>query len=224
MFKKILGVIGFLVLSCTANAGLIVNGTEWLDMSVTNGMSRLQVEQNVLTQAEYQDYEYASVTMINDLYIKMVGAHFVANDDIASGWIVINGLTTEEEMISEWFKTIAGSTNGDSINGHLFDNYSKGYIQTERNPSMGSHQAFNAGYFNMQYNDNDEYYAFFDRAASSWANLGSPVGNAVPVSWSSNSLSHALVRSVDVPEPSTLAIFALGMFGLASRKFKKNNL
>jgi len=30
-----------------------------------------------------------------------------------------------------------------------------------------------------------------------------------------------LVRSTDVPEPSTLAIFALGMIGLASRRFKK---
>jgi hypothetical protein len=30
------------------------------------------------------------------------------------------------------------------------------------------------------------------------------------------------VDSVDVPEPSTLAIFALGMIGLASRRFKKN--
>jgi hypothetical protein len=32
-----------------------------------------------------------------------------------------------------------------------------------------------------------------------------------------------LHRSVDVPEPSTLAIFALGMIGLASRRFKKQS-
>jgi hypothetical protein len=30
-------------------------------------------------------------------------------------------------------------------------------------------------------------------------------------------------KSVDVPEPSTLAIFALGMIGLASRRFKKQS-
>ena len=32
-----------------------------------------------------------------------------------------------------------------------------------------------------------------------------------------------LYRTVDVPEPSTLAIFALGMIGLASRRFKKQS-
>ncbi|WP_259367139.1 MULTISPECIES: PEP-CTERM sorting domain-containing protein [unclassified Colwellia] len=32
-----------------------------------------------------------------------------------------------------------------------------------------------------------------------------------------------LVRSANVPEPSTLAIFALGMIGLASRRFKKKS-
>jgi hypothetical protein len=30
-------------------------------------------------------------------------------------------------------------------------------------------------------------------------------------------------NQVDVPEPSTLAIFALGMIGLASRRFKKQS-
>jgi len=33
----------------------------------------------------------------------------------------------------------------------------------------------------------------------------------------------ALVRVTEVPEPSTLAIFALGMIGLASRRFKKQS-
>jgi len=42
-----------------------------------------------------------------------------------------------------------------------------------------------------------------------------------------NSTTHrmpiALYRSAQVPEPSTLAIFALGMIGLASRRFKKQS-
>ncbi|WP_440874820.1 PEP-CTERM sorting domain-containing protein [Thalassotalea sp. PLHSN55] len=33
----------------------------------------------------------------------------------------------------------------------------------------------------------------------------------------------ARANAAPVPEPSTLAIFALGMFGLVSRKFNKKN-
>lgn len=40
-------------------------------------------------------------------------------------------------------------------------------------------------------------------------------------SGSGSTLSRFSLNSTDVPEPSTLAIFALGMIGLASRRFKK---
>jgi hypothetical protein len=41
--------------------------------------------------------------------------------------------------------------------------------------------------------------------------------------WSSSKLSPAMftLHAVEVPEPTTLAIFALGMIGLVSRRFKK---
>ena len=39
----------------------------------------------------------------------------------------------------------------------------------------------------------------------------------------SNVIGSLLIRATHVPEPSTLAIFALGMIGLASRRFKKQS-
>ncbi|ASP47562.1 PEP-CTERM sorting domain-containing protein [Cognaticolwellia beringensis] len=82
-----------------------------------------------------------------------------------------------------------------------------------------------------------------------WFNAASPIFNGVnPLSWGSSSYGRALtgvhggqtftalagtssttfisssfVDSTSVPEPSTLAIFALGMIGLASRRFKKQS-
>ncbi|WP_159822808.1 PEP-CTERM sorting domain-containing protein [Colwellia sp. 20A7] len=60
---------------------------------------------------------------------------------------------------------------------------------------------------------NDAYYTWNNRSnsiSSSWAQIDIVSVNSVgPVS------------SVNVPEPSTLAIFALGIIGLASRRFKK---
>ncbi len=43
-------------------------------------------------------------------------------------------------------------------------------------------------------------------------------------SWRANgSFDNLTISSTSVPEPTTLAIFALGMFGLASRRFKKQS-
>lgn len=49
----------------------------------------------------------------------------------------------------------------------------------------------------------------------------SVVGPGFPEQGPSDFGSGATLSATDVPEPSTLAIFALGMMGLASRKFKK---
>jgi hypothetical protein len=45
--------------------------------------------------------------------------------------------------------------------------------------------------------------------------------NTAGVGLGNGSIEWTLVKATDVPEPSTLAIFALGMIGLASRRFKK---
>jgi len=51
--------------------------------------------------------------------------------------------------------------------------------------------------------------------------------NMQEIFWSGSGLSSAaridISYTTDVPEPSTLAIFALGMMGLASRRFKKQS-
>jgi hypothetical protein len=53
------------------------------------------------------------------------------------------------------------------------------------------------------------------------------VGRALDEFWDDSTLLSATVSyndgKVDVPEPSTLAIFALGLMGLASRRFKKQS-
>ncbi len=49
---------------------------------------------------------------------------------------------------------------------------------------------------------------------------GDRITGGVTLSSLANTVS---VNSVNVPEPSTLAIFALGMIGLASRRFKKQS-
>jgi len=57
---------------------------------------------------------------------------------------------------------------------------------------------------------------FYKYDGTDWTALsGDPGGNHTSIAFVGD--------SVDVPEPSTLAIFALGMIGLASRRFKKQS-
>ncbi|MFT5760851.1 MAG: hypothetical protein ACI9LM_005638 [Alteromonadaceae bacterium] len=65
----------------------------------------------------------------------------------------------------------------------------------------------------------------------SFASTAASIGDDIQIRWkgggsnSANGQEVALVSfsTVDVPEPSTLAIFALGMMGLASRKFRSKS-
>jgi len=65
--------------------------------------------------------------------------------------------------------------------------------------------------------------------ANNWKFFGliNTTGNIANVSFNHNPTYMGMdnvitgVHSTDIPEPSTLAIFALGMIGLASRRFKK---
>lgn len=65
----------------------------------------------------------------------------------------------------------------------------------------------------------------------SFASTAASVGDDIQIRWtgggtnSANGQEVALVSfsTVDVPEPSTFAIFALGMIGLASRRFKRKS-
>jgi hypothetical protein len=57
-----------------------------------------------------------------------------------------------------------------------------------------------------------------------WVNISENSGTQSILGWGYESIAgQALAAGVttSVPEPSTLAIFALGIMGLASRKFKK---
>jgi hypothetical protein len=216
-------VLSVVLLSGVAHAGLIVGDNEWLDLSITNGLSREQVEDNILTQSQYSDYEYATTADLNVLHTMMLGAHFNIIDNVAAGWTSPFKMSGQELVIARWFQGAAG-TGTASIDGVLYDEYSSGWFQTERTFGQAVSKANLAGHLNLGYSTATDAWISYDRSFSDYANLSSPVEYKAwnannPASW----MNHALVRQVDVPEPSTLAIFALGMIGLASRRFKKQS-
>lgn len=64
--------------------------------------------------------------------------------------------------------------------------------------------------------------SFTDVSFTGWDNLAS-ISISGPPNWMALDNIDVTVGTTTVPEPSTLAIFALGLMGLASRRFKKQS-
>lgn len=130
-------------------------------------------------------------------------------------------LASEIEMLFLWSESF-------SVTGHCgfcIANYSEG---------SAFQQLF--GYGNLQNLVDPVSYGLIQLDNNQWRNFGTRYNvkqdyysaasyNAYTASGEAHrELSYALVRNTtDVPEPSTLAILALGIMGLASRRFKKKS-
>jgi hypothetical protein len=134
-----------------------------------------------------------------------------------SGW----QLASQEQVIELWENIFAPlSTNTNTYaTGHRYSQYytgNGGFTSLKTiigdNMSLGWF-ADNQGSLSFAYsNMNNDAYVY-----------GRNVNYDSYKTHTSQHYSTMLVRSANVPEPSTLAIFALGMMGLASRRFKKQS-
>jgi hypothetical protein len=209
-------IIGLYFTFCgIANAGLIHNNNEYLDLGETTGLSELALN-SLLSQGGYEGYAIASRTKATELFTEF---HSVVQGTFSgNGWYGFQHLTTGFGFeMSQWLRggpVNAVNGNVNSVNGQgaiyinrkyskhvLFGNdlsgqYDSGFVNL--------YDAVNAGNANAAY-------------SISGTNVGTSNGSSAP----SKGSVWVVSRSLAVPEPSTLAIFALGMIGLASRRFKK---
>jgi hypothetical protein len=181
------------------DGGKIVNlqNLEWLTWDLTYGVSRNQVESgygNYLNDGwRYASLEEYAALLISLSPVNRVEYNHISNRD-GTQWLWEN------------FDYVDFSTGGShSRTGDLMVG------ATERcGTTVACRVHWRAGH-NNNYGWMSDYY-----------------GRVVnPTHYNSNinqtSVSSVLVRSTSVPEPSTLAIFALGIMGLASRRFKKQS-
>lgn len=197
-----------LAVSGIANAGLIENtendtfidkttGLEWMDFGINNIHSYSQVE--ALLSTTYSGWALATESQVIDLWHNAFAGKSSVPDDFS----------TEPETYNQF-------TNTDATNTSFVEVFEMmGYGDNDPKASLGwferddggmayayfyyisptIHSAIMSGRFTFDY---DLYRDSFDPDYSTM-----------------------LVRSVLVPEPKALAIFALGLMGLASRRFKK---
>ena len=223
MFKKTLGVIGFLLLSCTANAGLITDtandsfidettGIEWMDFGINNHLTYTQVTEQLDTT--FSGWSLATQDQVYSLWANAflgLGAHNELPNRFGIGQLYVTDGSNEAGSVIYPIAEIMGANLKQSEGTRYEDHMSRGLFSGTDGLSVVS--------LDVQVGAYDDY------SNPDSATLVDNKSFDSLLSYESAIFSTMLVKSsVDVPEPSTIAIFALGMFGLASRKFKKNNL
>jgi len=203
-------IIGFsLMVGAHANAGLItkdysnvgdghltvdtIGQMEWLDVSIFAGMN-LDALQGI-NQWTNDGFHLATDEELFALY-KNAGITLI-NDNVGNLDFGTSHTAASNIAVTDLYLKLgggAGNFGGNSyIHGILADDNNDGLSYLGR-MLITNHAQINT--------NNDR-----------WGHSGQTHG----------AVGAFFVRTVDVPEPSTLAIFALGMIGLASRRFKKQS-
>jgi hypothetical protein len=206
--------------SSFANAGLILGSQEFLDLGATTGKTQLQVEAMIAGDNSLAGYVLATnVDMAN------IWQSLPYMQDSVTGWRGLSSNTQTVSEILEWLYVGTqsydyGSTStGSTPDGNrTFNTQSYGQLFYKNKDT----NIINSGVFNVLY-DHGTPTMILNRELNgnfNLANMDTTSGHT----WSQQGSKHSLfVRATTVPEPSTLAIFALGMMGLASRRFKKQS-
>jgi hypothetical protein len=224
--------------------GVALQGYEWMSLDHTAGLSRATIE-NVNgftdrygTKWNAGDWVYASRTQTEVLMNSIWGGIYDgwANESVdGSKWFL-------ENFGELYYDTWAGTTRTDgSTSNGFYQSYfffgNDGECGADVGTTCEGLVKYQEAYLSQRlyqkaYNGHTRQTELsnigggpvaYVSDAKGYNTLGSPHNESVDKLTMWNGYGSLLLRATDVPEPSTLAIFALGMIGLASRRFKKQS-
>lgn len=200
-----------------------LQGLEWLSLDVTLGLSRANVENGFVGNGN-NTYTYSSnANRLNDSW------RYATTEEVES---LINSLTNNlfnhdpkkvtvnQFEAANWFQQNFGFVSIDASHWDYYNYSSFMYGHKEGSAWGGSNYGrIMTGYVSDNAYLGNGYQGSFTKYKDI-ARINHSRGT-VGVNSGYNDIGSMLVRVTQVPEPSTLAIFALGLIGLASRRFKK---
>jgi len=205
-----------------------LQGLEWLSLDVTLELSRTNVENGFIGNDNFAYSYSANANRQNDSW------RYATNEEVDS---LINSLTynlpnydpkrvtVDQFKAANWFNQNFGYVSHDITHYDYYYNssFQFGLKETLSNNvvvnNVGSITTFNV---KNGYSVGNGYQGTFPSGDIARIRGYSSLG-VVNFNNSNSPTGSLLVRNIQVPEPSTLAIFALGMIGLASRRFKKQS-
>ena len=219
--KALLGLILSACLSVNvANAGLIsdtdndsfiddTTGLEWMDFGINNGQSFNYVSSQLTAGGVYYGWRLATE---EEVYTLTVNAFLGLGAELESiGDDEIYAADYQHKNVWGDVFSVMGYNSTWTPDGEVMANISRGLF-------ADSHNTLQVASFNDILNPVDAYFddiIYSNNAQKSYLEkYRLTAGDAI--------VSTFLVKKTSIPEPSTLAIFALGIIGLASRKLKSN--
>ena len=214
------------------------NGEEFLNLDNTLGMSI----DDALSTFGNQGWVLASTDQGSDLIQNFLGAIDWDKNEETHQFATQIGLDSNyDKGISKFFSMFGGNTLNNFIAGPYYDSTSYVYSDNSNilNALYGSDSNGNGLYERIQLRDASRYKScshsnFYGRRCGEYRETDARADLFSDSGWQSNqshnkfavllTRSHTFTKDAkQVPEPSALAIFALGMVGLASRRFKKQS-
>jgi hypothetical protein len=213
MFKKSLAIVALAIQSVSLHAAIItsdlnasgdalitkdtVSGLEWLDLTVTSGLTYDAVFAELGVGGDYEGWAFASESQLNSLWSAFGDA------GPYTGQSTIHNQAFDNGLLTTWGILNTQSTASQSF--FLWDNV----------PSSGTHSRGRV----LDY----VYSGYLDAIFTS---VGAQDDSVSAGTWTGSALVrdiNAPTSSAVVPEPATLTIFGLGLMGLVSRQFKKQS-
>lgn len=228
--------------STIANAGLIINeegleNLDWFDLSLTEGLSRREVESLIASSSEFEGYRYATHNEAHLLFDTIFNSIGYTDSHELNTDIILNNSELGIDLIDDYESFFRIST--DNISSHVELGFSPetGWTKTR------FYHARNIMYYGDIIKSGPHLSYDYTKTLSLDIFHGTEPLHPVSVAldWARNIIpsginfkgryevtTSLLVKNVElggtpraVPEPTTFAMFVLGMIGLASRRFKK---
>ena len=207
----------------SAGDGLITydesTGLEWLDITATQNRSYNDISSKLGVGLEFAGWQYATGNQYHTLWADT--AYNTTNLNLQ--WYATSNYTPQEKsdllLRAATILELTGLSYDSTLSGCVLTSTSKCYRENYGvlADSNGSNQWVT--HLDSWWNTS----GITEYSSTNFLLLGTHW-----TSWNKETVNsragHWLVReATSVPEPSTLAIFALGMIGLASRRFKKQS-
>lgn len=232
-FKFLKVVITFITLGLShlATAGVIkytsditwdqTNDKDWLDLTLTAGWTNEAIKNALEDDGALagQGWHWANAQEVASLFVSAAGKGLTWNPSISSTYydgIIDTSVTADKDLLSP-LAALLGFTYDHTDNPSARYSGTKGRIVDLLPTSNFIRLGMSLDITTLMGNGN-----VLGSFSSGYYRTGSDGKLSDPEAGAWLTRDHiAGTPSAEVPEPSTLAIFALGMFGLVSRRFKK---